>query len=89
MSEAISSWTLPAAVQEDYRAADEGVRDMTLRLGALEADYVSAKNTILVELDKRMKSRVELVSKAAKDAGINVDGEKWILDTKAMVLKKE
>lgn len=89
MTEAISSWTLPAAVQEEYRTADDAVRDTTLRLGALEADYVSAKNGLLVDLDKKLKARVEVVTKAAKDAGINVDGEKWVLDTKAMVLKKE
>lgn len=89
VTETVSTWTLPAAVQEEYRAMDEAVREMALRLGTLEADYVSTKNAVLAELDKRLKARVDVVTKAAKDAGLSVDSEKWTLNVKTMTLNKE
>lgn len=88
-TEKLSSWTLPAAVQEEYRAADDGVRDMTLRLGTLEAEYVSAKSAVMAELDKRLKARVDVLTQAAKSAGLDVDNEKWTLNVKTMTLNKE
>jgi len=84
----LTSWTLPAKVQEEYRLRDEGVREALLQLGGLEAEYAANKNAVLAEVEKRAKARMDVLTSAAKDAGIDVDNEKWTLDTKSMVLSK-
>lgn len=85
----LKSWTLPASVQEEYRKQDAAVMDATLRLGSLEAEYLAAKNQLVTDLGNKQKARIEVVQKAAKDAGLDLENEVWTLDVKAMTLQKQ
>lgn len=80
---------VPAEVQEEVKKAHMEVQELTLRLGSLELDYVSAKNNLLAALDKQLKSRTDLLNKTAKDAGLDIENNKWVLDLKTMMLVKQ
>ena len=77
---------LSAEVKAEYQKVDASVQEAVLSLGALEMDYVTRKNGLLMEVERRVKARLDLVVKAAKDANLDVDNTKWVLDVKTMQL---
>lgn len=83
----VQKWEVPAEVQEQFRKLDAELVQLTLQLGRLEATYVAQKNAILLEMEKRSKGRVEVVTEAAKAAGLDMD-QKWTLDIGSMALTK-
>lgn len=80
---------LSDAVKNEYAKANSAVQEQLLRIGSLEAEYLVAKNGAMLELDKRNKARMDLLTKAAKDAGLDVDNQKWMLDVPTMTLVKQ
>ena len=84
-----TTFALPESVQPELKQLIAGNTDLLTRLGALEADYVSAKNRLLTDIGNNQKARVDIVTKAAKDAGLDVENHVWSLDTKNMTLVKQ
>jgi len=80
---------LSDAVKTEYNKLSAALQEQLIRIGSLEAEYLVAKNGAMLELDKRNKARMDLLTKAAKDAGLDVDNQKWMLDVPTMTLVKQ
>lgn len=84
-----TTWKLPEDVQEGFKKAQGDLQEALLRLGTLEADFHAAKMGLMMEIEKRAKARMDLVTNAAKDAGLDTEKQRWTLDLKNMTLVKD
>lgn len=79
-------WALPpetAAVLRDLDAACGGVLQ---KIGTVEVDYMAAKMQLLEELRSRRAQFKTLVDDAARKAGLDIDKQRWTIDTRTMTL---
>ena len=84
-----TAWKLPEEVQEGFKKAQGDLQEVLLRLGTMEADFHLAKQGLMMEIEKRAKARMDLITNAAKDAGLDTEKTRWTLDIKNMTLVKE
>lgn len=85
----LDAWKLPDSVQAGLSKIQDELQTAVLELGAMEASYRVAKTSMLAEIDKRAKARVEFVTAAAKEAGLDTEAYSWRLDSKSMTLVRE
>jgi hypothetical protein len=88
-TETTTTFVLPEAVQTALKPLIEKHAELLARLGALEVDYAAAKARLMTEVGTNQKDRVELVTKAANDAGLDTTNHAWSLDPKSMSLVKQ
>lgn len=80
---------LPAEAQDEFKKCQSAIQMQLLRIGSLEADYLAGKNKLLVQLEQLNKKRLDVVSEAAKAGGLDIEKDKWTLNTDSMELVKQ
>lgn len=85
MADDVTQWDVPEDVKATFNQASSEMQMLLLKLGELEAQYTRQKAALLVEFDKRVQGRMEVVLKAATDAGLDMS-RPWNLDINTMKL---
>lgn len=79
-------WAIPAETAELLRNLNTQTDALLQRVGAIEVDYLAAKQTALEELKNKRVLFKSILDEAARKAGLDLEKSRWNLDPRNMTL---
>lgn len=77
---------LPDMTQRVLRLLIQSRDSCLLRIGRLEAEYVNTKDRLFTELRTLQQEESRMLDAAAKEAGLDLEKERWIFDSQTLTL---
>lgn len=82
-------WAIPSETAAVLRDIDNACALALQKLGNAEVDYLTAKAALLEELKQRRMTFKNIMDDAARRAGLDIDKQRWRIDTRTMLLVRE
>jgi hypothetical protein len=82
-------WALPTESAGLLQTVEKDCTDLLVKIGSLEADYASTKLDLLERLQAKRDLFNSVLLEAAKKGGLNLDRERWVLNSKEMSLVRK
>lgn len=79
-------WSIPTETAALLRDIDSNCASLLQKIGSLEVDYLAAKAQAVEELRTRRALFKNLVDETARKAGLDIDKQRWNIDTRTMML---
>lgn len=80
-------WPVPGAIQDILKKNAAEQQNLLASLGALEVEYLTARNKFLQDLANAKQRWQTTLNEAARAGGLDIDKEKWVLDGKSPSLR--
>lgn len=80
------AWAIPPETAALLKDIDGACGNLLAKIGSLEVEYLAAKYSAMDELKSKRALFKNLVDEAAKKAGLDIDKQRWTIDTRTMTL---
>ena len=85
----VTQWPIPAGVKGVLQKLVAEQQTLLLSIGSLEAEHLLQKDRLMRDLANRRQRWQTTIDEAARAGGLDIDKEKWSLDSKTECLVRQ